>query len=72
MPFDAIFVDLTMPGDLAGTEVIARLVELKTGAKLIVMSGYSTDVVLASYREHGLSARLQKPFTAADIEAVLG
>ena len=72
VPFDAIFVDLTMPGDLTGTEVIARLVERKTGAKLIVMSGYSTDLVMANYREHGLSARLQKPFTVTDIEDVLG
>ena len=72
VPFDAIFVDLTMPGDLTGTEVIARLVERKTGAKVIVMSGYSTDLVMANYREHGLSARLQKPFTVKDIEDVLG
>ncbi len=71
VPFDAIFVDLTMPGDLAGTEVIARLVARKTGAKLIVMSGYSTDLVMANYREHGLSARLQKPFTVTDIENAL-
>ncbi len=71
-PFDAIFVDLTMPGDLAGTDVIARLVERRTGAKIIVMSGYSTDLVMANYREHGLSARLQKPFTVTDIENALG
>ena len=71
-PFDAIFVDLTMPGDLSGTEVIARLVERKTGARLIVMSGYSTELVMANYREHGLSARLQKPFTVTDIQGVLG
>jgi len=37
-----------------------------------VMSGYSTDPVLARYREHGLIARLQKPFTVEEIEAVLG
>ena len=72
VPFDAIFVDLTMLGDLAGTEVIAKLVERKTEAKLIVMSGYSTDLVMANYREHGLSARLQKPFTVTDLEDVLG
>ena len=72
VPFDAIFVDLTMPGDLSGTEVIARLVDRKTGAKLVVMSGYSTELVIANYREHGLSARLQKPFTVTDIKDVLG
>ena len=72
VPFDAIFVDLTMLGDLAGTEVIAKLVERKTGAKLVVMSGYSTDLVMANYREHGLSARLQKPFTVTDLADVLG
>lgn len=72
VPFDAIFVDLTMPGDIGGNDVIARLVERKTGAKLIVMSGYSTDLVMANYQEYGLSARLQKPFTVTDIERVLG
>jgi CheY-like chemotaxis protein len=71
VPFDAIFVDLTMPGDLAGADVIARLVERKTGAKLIVMSGYSMDLVLAKYREHGLSARLRKPFTVTEVEKAL-
>jgi len=69
--FDAIFVDLTMPGDVPGNQVIARLVERSTGARLIVMSGYSDDPILSNYREHGLSARLQKPFTMAQVREVL-
>jgi PAS domain S-box-containing protein len=72
LPFDAIFVDLTMPGDLAGADVIAQLVERKTGARLIVMSGYSMDLVLPKFREHGLSARLRKPFTVTEVEEALG
>jgi CheY-like chemotaxis protein len=69
--FDAVFVDLTMPGDIAGQAVIARLLELDPSTKIIVMSGYSTDPLMASYREHGISAQLQKPFTVAQVSELL-
>jgi PAS domain S-box-containing protein len=69
--FDAVFVDLTMPGDLSGEEVIARLRALDPNARIIVMSGYSSDPVMANYREHGLSARLRKPFTVAQVGELL-
>ena len=66
-PFDAIFVDLTMPGDLSGREVIERLRARNTASKIVVMSGYSTDPVMANYEAYGLAARLQKPFTLANV-----
>ena len=69
--FDAVFVDLTMPGDLSGQEVIARLRGLDPNARIIVMSGYSSDPVMANYREHGLNARLRKPFTVAQVGELL-
>lgn len=71
-PFDAIFVDLTMPGDLSGKEVIERLRARDVRAKIVVMSGYSTDPVMANFEGFGLSARLQKPFTVADLRELLG
>jgi CheY-like chemotaxis protein len=62
-PFNVVFVDLTMPGDLGGAEVARRLQEKKPGIKIVVMSGYSTDPVMARAGELGMVGALQKPFT---------
>jgi len=70
-PFEAIFVDLTMPDDLSGKEVIERIRARDTVTKIIVMSGYSTDPVMANYEAYGLSARLPKPFTLANVRELL-
>jgi hypothetical protein len=37
----------------------------------VVSSGYSTDPVMAKYREYGLSAVLTKPYRMEEISAVL-
>lgn len=70
-PFSAIFVDLTMPGDLSGKQVIERLRARDDQTRIIVMSGYSTDPIMANFEAYGLSARLQKPFTLADVRELL-
>ena len=70
-PFALILVDLTMPGDLSGKEVIERLRARDAQTKIVVMSGYSTDPIMSNYREYGLTARLQKPFTLAEVRALL-
>jgi PAS domain S-box-containing protein len=66
-PFDLVFVDLTMPGDLSGEEVIGKLRAIDPAVRIVVMSGYSTSSVLAKHRELGLAGALAKPF---DVEAV--
>ena len=71
-PFDAVFVDLTMPGDLGGLEVIRELRDREPSVKLVVMSGYSEDPVMANARELGLVGALQKPFGVAALREVLG
>jgi CheY-like chemotaxis protein len=70
-PFGAIFVDLTMPGDLSGKDVIDHLRARDMTTKIIVMSGYSTDPIMANYEAYGLTARLQKPFTLANVRELL-
>ncbi len=70
-PFDVVFVDLTMPGDLGGEAVIARLRELDRAVKVVVMSGYSTSPVMAQWRERGLMGALEKPFGADAVRAIL-
>jgi PAS domain S-box-containing protein len=66
-PFDVVFTDLTMPGDLPGEEVIRRLRATAPATRIVIMSGYSTSSLLANHQELGLTGALAKPF---DIEAV--
>jgi signal transduction histidine kinase/ligand-binding sensor domain-containing protein/CheY-like chemotaxis protein len=70
-PFDISLLDLTIPGGLGGRETALRLLELEPETKMIVVSGYSNDPVLANYQDHGFCARLAKPVSLEDLEDAL-
>jgi PAS domain S-box-containing protein len=70
-PFDAVILDLTIPGGPGGKETAAELLALDPSAKLIVSSGYSNDPVLSRYREHGFLEVLPKPYRLEDLSRVL-
>ena len=61
-PFDAVILDLTVPGHLGGAQVMPRLLGLDPGVVAIVASGYADADILARHQEHGFSGRLLKPF----------
>ena len=66
-PFDAVVLDLTIPGGMGGKETIEKLLELDSSVKAIVASGYSNDPVLANFRAYGFSGSLQKPYMVEDL-----
>jgi len=70
-PFNVVFVDLTMPGDLGGAQVARDLRDRNPEVKIVVMSGYSTDPVMAQARELGMVGALQKPFTIDMVREIL-
>lgn len=70
-PFRAVLMDLTIPGGMGGLEAAKHLREMDPHAKLIVSSGYSNAPVMAEYRQHGFDAVLPKPWTVAELSAVL-
>jgi PAS domain S-box-containing protein len=70
-PFGAVILDLTVPEGIGGRETMTRLLEIDPKVKAIVSSGYSTDPVMANYREHGFSGVAVKPYRLADLVQTL-
>jgi CheY-like chemotaxis protein len=70
-PFDAVILDLTVPRGIGGRETMSRLLEIDPAVKAIVSSGYSTDPVMANYREHGFSGVAVKPYRLAELVRTL-
>ncbi|HSQ77794.1 MAG TPA: PAS domain S-box protein, partial [Nitrospirota bacterium] len=52
-PFDVVILDLTVRGGMGGVETFQKLFEINSGVKAVVSSGYSSDAVIAGYRELG-------------------
>jgi nitrogen-specific signal transduction histidine kinase/CheY-like chemotaxis protein len=69
--FDAVILDLTVPEGVGGRETMSRLLDLDPEVRAIVSSGYSTDPVMANYREHGFSGVAVKPYRLAELARTL-
>jgi CheY-like chemotaxis protein len=70
-PFDAVIMDLTIPGGMGGKEAMKHLREIDPHVVAIVASGYSNDPVMADFRGHGFAAQLSKPFRVEDLDRAL-
>ena len=70
-PFDAVILDLTLPGGMGGEEVLRHLVHVDPGVRAIVASGYANASAMSEYRDHGFKAALHKPFRREEVAEVL-
>jgi two-component system cell cycle sensor histidine kinase/response regulator CckA len=69
--FDAVILDLTVPGEMGGAEAADKLHKIDPNVRCIVSSGYSTDPIMAEYKEHGFAAVIAKPYQIAELNEVL-
>lgn len=70
-PYQAVILDLVVPGGMSGRECAAAILTIDPGAVLIVSSGYSDDPVLAHWREYGFRGMLKKPYTVDEMRRAL-
>lgn len=65
--FDAVIVDLTIPGGMGGTVVAEKLLQIDRDAKIILSTGHGSDPIVANYRQYGFKGFVRKPYTAVEI-----
>jgi len=65
--FDAVIMDITVPGGVGGKEAIVKLREIDPQVRAIVSSGYANDPIMAQCRDYGFDGILSKPY---NIEAI--
>ena len=60
--FDAVIMDLTVPGEKGGKEIVGEILKIDPNAKCIVSSGYADDPAVVNYAEYGFVGTVSKPF----------
>jgi signal transduction histidine kinase/ActR/RegA family two-component response regulator len=70
-PFDAVIMDLTIPGGMGGKEAVKKLIQIDPNIKAIVSSGYSHDPILSDFKTYGFSGVITKPYRINELSEQL-
>jgi len=70
-PFNAVIMDLTIPGGMGGEETIQKLLKIDPKVRAIVSSGYSTDPIMANYKDYGFKGIIVKPYKTEELGEIL-
>ena len=71
LSFDAVILDITVPGGLGAEETLPRLREIDPDVRAIISSGYATHPLLTSCAAGGFAAALIKPYGFKELEESL-
>lgn len=69
--FDAVILDLTVPGGMGGKETIHELLDIDPKIKAIVSSGYSNDPIVAEFGKYGFRGVIIKPYHLTELNQTL-
>ena len=69
--FDAVILDLTVPGGMGGMEAIGKLYEIDPEIKAIVSSGYSNNPIMSGYEAYGFKGAIAKPYEIEELSKTL-
>lgn len=70
-PFDAVILDLTVPGGIGGKEAIVGMHQLCSDIIAVASSGYADDPIMASPSKYGFTASIAKPYMKNDLAELL-
>ena len=69
--FDAVILDLTLPGGMGGKEALQKLIEIDPTVNAIVSSGYATDATMSCYQAFGFRGVLAKPYEIDELGKIV-
>ncbi|MDA8390036.1 MAG: ATP-binding protein [Gammaproteobacteria bacterium] len=69
--FAAVVLDLTVAGGMGGEHCLAELKKIRPGVRALVATGYSTDPVVARFRDYGFVGAIQKPYRLDDLASIM-
>jgi PAS domain S-box-containing protein len=70
-PFDVCVLDMTMPGDMSGKELMRALQEIHPRCCAVASSGYANDPVMSEYENFGFSGCLAKPYRMDELKTAI-
>ena len=70
-PYDAVIMDLTIPGGMGAKETISILKDLDPKVKAVISSGYSNDPIVNEYSDHGFKGAIIKPYGLKELIFVI-
>jgi PAS domain S-box-containing protein len=68
---DAVILDLTLPR-LSGERAFREIRDIRPDARVILMSGYSEEMVARRLNDIGVAGFLRKPFSVTDLRSTMG
>lgn len=69
--YDAVILDLTVPGGMGGKEAMKELLKIDPMVRAIVSSGYSNDPIMSDFRQYGFRSVIAKPYDIDELGKVL-
>jgi len=66
-PFEVVILDLTVPGGMGGEQAVREILKIDPAARVVVSSGYSSNPVMARFRDYGFCAVVPKPYELAGL-----
>lgn len=70
-PYEVVITDLTIPGGVGGKETMQQLLTIDPAVRGIVISGYSNDGIMRSFKELGYKGAIKKPYQIHEVSNTL-